>query len=101
MEDAGHDLPAHQVGRPAQHRAILHLRPGRVGQQRGRALIGVGGPGQLGAARGSVEGPGKDVGLGEGVHPAGDVSGLGLGDAVDHLLLVKANWFIWREIKVS
>ena len=36
--DAGDDLPAHQVGRPAQHRPVVHLRARRVRQQAGRAL---------------------------------------------------------------
>ena len=36
--DAGDDLPAHQVGRPAQHRPVVHLRARRVRQQAGGAL---------------------------------------------------------------
>ena len=36
--DAGDDLPAHQVGRPAQHRPVVHLRARRVGEQAGGAL---------------------------------------------------------------
>ena len=37
--DAGDDLPADQVGRPAQHRPVVHLRARRVRQQAGGALV--------------------------------------------------------------
>ena len=38
MVDAGDDLPAHEVGRPAQHGAVVHLGAGRVREEAGRAL---------------------------------------------------------------
>ena len=36
--DAWDDLPADQVGRPAQHRPVVHLRARRVRQQAGGTL---------------------------------------------------------------
>ena len=92
--DAGNDLPADQVPRPAEHRAVVHLALGHVGQEAGRALVGVGVPGQIHAPARRVEGPGEDVGLGVGVHPAVDVRRLPLGHAVDRLLVVQAHRFV-------
>ena len=37
---AGHHLSAHEVGRPAQHRAVVHLGAGRVREEAGGALQG-------------------------------------------------------------
>lgn len=97
MVHAGHDLSADQVSRPAEHGAVVHLALGHVGEQAGRALVGVGVPGQVHAAARRIEGPGEDVGLGVGLHPAVDVGRLALGHAVDRLLVIQAHGFIWRD----
>ena len=94
MVHARYHLPAHEVPRPAQHRPVVHLALGHVGQETGGALVGVGVPGQVHSAARRVEGPGKDVGLGVGVHAAVDVRSLTLGDAVDRLLVVQAHGLV-------
>ena len=99
MEDARDDLPPYVVGGPAEHGAVVHLALGRVGEERGRALVGVALPGEVHAARGRVEGPAEGGGGGEGVDAAGDVSGLALGRAVDRLLALQADGLVWKTIR--